>query len=175
MRRVSAIHISASNNDRTMHFDRVTLQNSEAGHVVHVVTRSDVRDIRPLLKNLPDRAHWSIRASGPGHWFLVCDKTLPRERIEALVEILQPEATAIDQSHGRSRIRLSGVGVEQVLSTMTATDLALAAFPPGFSRGTSFSHIAAHLFRADKNAFEIIVLRSFAQSLWDQLLRAGES
>ncbi len=41
----------------------------------------------------------------------------------------------------------------------------------GGSTATLIGHIAAHVTRVDKDAFEIIVLRGFAESLWDDLAR----
>ncbi|SEH97891.1 sarcosine oxidase, gamma subunit family, heterotetrameric form [Rhizobium tibeticum] len=52
-----------------------------------------------------------------------------------------------------------------------AVDLALSECAVGRSTTTLIGHIAAHITRVDEDAFEIIVLRGFAESLWDDLAR----
>jgi sarcosine oxidase subunit gamma len=50
-------------------------------------------------------------------------------------------------------------------------DLDQSALPVGRSATTLIGHIAAHLTRIDAECFEIVVLRGFAASLWDDLSR----
>jgi sarcosine oxidase subunit gamma len=61
--------------------------------------------------------------------------------------------------------------VERVLAKGTAVDLTLSAFPIGKSTTTLIGHIAAHITRMSAEGFEIMVLRGFAESLWDDLAR----
>jgi sarcosine oxidase gamma subunit len=82
---------------------------------------------------------------------------------------LKPKVDIVDQSHGRVRILVRGPMAVRVLAKGTAVDLALSAFPVGHASTTLIGHIAAHVTRIDQDAFELIVLRSFAESLWDEL------
>jgi sarcosine oxidase subunit gamma len=71
------------------------------------------------------------------------------------------------------RIRIEGKTAHRALSKGTALDLDPSAFPIGQSAVTLVGHIAAHVTRVGAETFEIIVLRGFAESLWDDLARMG--
>jgi len=77
----------------------------------------------------------------------------------------------VDQSHGRVRIALSGPMATRVLAKGTAADLSLTAFPIHHATTTLIGHIAAHLTRIAEDRFELIVLRGFAESQWEDLDR----
>ncbi len=79
-------------------------------------------------------------------------------------------ADVVDTSHGRVRMALSGATVERVLAKGTAVDLALSAFPVGQSATTLVGHISVQLTRTGEQSFELMVLRGFAGSLWDDLI-----
>lgn len=113
----------------------------------------------------------AIHDGGPGQWFLVGDAPLSHQAVGAYLAGLPKGAYGIDQSHGRVRIRVAGPRAETVLAKGTGVDLALAAFPPGTATTTLFGHIAAHVARTDPSTFELMVLRGFAESLWDELVR----
>jgi sarcosine oxidase subunit gamma len=91
--------------------------------------------------------------------------------MKSLFAALEPRATGVDQSHGRVRIRIEGKMASRALSKGNAVDLDPSAFPVGQSAVTLIGHIAAHMTRVAPEAFEIIVLRGFAESLWDDLAR----
>ncbi|MBD8877176.1 sarcosine oxidase subunit gamma [Roseibium polysiphoniae] len=114
-----------------------------------------------------------LRPNGPGNWFVVCDAQPPRESLEALSKTLEGRAELLDQSHGRTRIKVSGPKVTQMLAKGTAIDLREHQFAPGQSAPTLFGHISAQLTRVSPENFEILVLSSFALSLWDSLIVMG--
>ncbi|WP_342723782.1 sarcosine oxidase subunit gamma family protein [Bradyrhizobium sp. B097] len=123
---------------------------------------------------MPDQLRaipYSVRPVSPGQWFIVSETAIPQDALRGMLESLAPEAVGIDQSHGRVRIAISGPTVERTLAKGTGVDLALSTFPIGHATTTLFGHIAAHLTRIDETSFELIVLRGFAESLWDDLLR----
>ncbi len=140
------------------------------GHVIHVLGRASDPDLESLLASIA-RGASDVRPTGPAQWFIVGDEPMPREAMARIFAALGSKAVCIDQSHGRVRIGIEGPMVEQVLAKGTAVDLSLPAFPIGHSATTLVGHIAAHLTRVEERAFEIIVLRSFAESLWDDLIR----
>jgi sarcosine oxidase subunit gamma len=111
----------------------------------------------------------SLRAVAPGQWFVIGEKLLSHAELKALEMRLKPKVDIVDQSHGRVRILVRGPMAVRVLAKGTAVDLALSAFPVGHASTTLIGHIAAHVTRIDQDAFELIVLRSFAESLWDEL------
>lgn len=138
------------------------------GAIIHVLAAPDATDLEARLRHL---AKGDIRAFSPGQWFIVGEQPLPHADVKALLTALEPQATGVDQSQGRVRIRIEGKMAERVLAKGTAVDLSLVAFPVGHSVATLIVHIAAHLTRLDGRVFEVIVLRGFAESLWDDLAR----
>lgn len=151
--------------------DRIALQALAEGHVIHVLGRPDDETLAARLAPFSDGLAHAVRAAGPGQWFVVGNNAKSHPDLTTLCAALEPEAFAFDQSHGRVRMLLKGQVVEQVLSKGTAVDLSLKAFPVGHLTTTLIGHIAAHLTRTGEDAFEIMVLRGFAESLWDDLAR----
>ena len=110
-----------------------------------------------------------VREAGPGQWFIVGDAPLAPPSLI----LLGGHATLIDQSHGRVRIRLEGEAVTALLAKGVAIDLHDQAFPVGRAAITLCGHISVHLTRLAPHAFELMVLRSYALSLWESLIEMG--
>lgn len=115
------------------------------------------------LKALPGV---SPRKVGPGEWLVV---TL--EKGSGLGEIAG--AMVVDQSHGRTHFRLRGPHALRILMKGVGVDLAGGALPVGESAMMAFQHLTVNLARSGDDAFELIVLRSFAESLYHDLRLAG--
>jgi sarcosine oxidase subunit gamma len=147
----------------------ISLKPLPEGHVIHVLARPGA-DISAISRHFSNAAH-APRKAAPGQWFIVGDVPLTPDELRALFERLAPDAAGVDQSHGRIRILVSGPKVERVLAKGTGVDLAPAAFPVGHATTMLLGHIAAHMTRVSEDAFELMVLRGFAESLWDELLR----
>ncbi len=145
--------------------DGVSMRALPEGYVVHLLGGWDA-ELSPLLNELSAERR-SVRRAAPGQWFLVGDEPLSRAEFHALEQRLAPHASCVDQSHGRVRILVSGPRVERALSAFTGADLALAVFPVGTSTTSLFGHIAAHVTRVSDTAFELMLLRGFAESLWE--------
>lgn len=141
------------------------------GMIIHVLARPGEQDVAPFLGSLTKAAMHGLRPVSPGQWFIVGDEPMPHQEMKSLFAALEPRATGVDQSHGRVRIRIEGKMASCALSKGTALDLDSSAFPVGQSAVTLIGHVAAHITRVDAEAFEIIVLRGFAESLWDDLAR----
>lgn len=152
----------------------VSIEALPEGHVIHVLAGDGAEDLAAFLaERAPEKSPFAVRAVSPGQWFIAGDKRLSHLEMTALFSTLAPKADCVDQSHGRVRIRVSGGKVEQMLAKGTAVDLASVAFPVGHATTTLIGHIAAHITRTDAESFEIIVLRGFAESLWDDLETMG--
>jgi sarcosine oxidase subunit gamma len=108
----------------------------------------------------------ALRAAGPLTWLIVADDPLPFAEVE---RTLAPEGALIDLSHGRARYEISGPGARTKLATGIAVDLSPAAFAEGAACDAMFNHIGVHLTRIGADRFEILVGRSFAESLWREL------
>ncbi len=71
----------------------------------------------------------------------------------------------VDQSHGRSGLRLSGPRARQVMAKNTAIDLHPRAFGPGRCAITSVAHMNATIVQVDgAPTYDLFVIRSLARS-----------
>lgn len=139
------------------------------GTVLQVVTGPGAPDQAVNVERLAREARLAARPLSPGQWLLVGDQPTGQADRNRLFGALEPLASGIDQSHGRVRMRLEGPMAAQALSKGTAVDLDPDAFPPGRSVVALIGYIAAQLTRHDAEAFEITVLRGFAEALWGDL------
>lgn len=137
--------------------DRIRVTPLPEGTVLQVLGPSSEL---ASLKAVAQAADLAIRANGPDQWFLVGDGPAPARD-------LLPAFSLIDQSHGRVRIAVEGVVVEDVLAKGTGLDL--ASFEIGAATTTMIGHIATHMTRVSADRFELMVLRGFAESLWHDL------
>ncbi|WP_417668261.1 sarcosine oxidase subunit gamma family protein [Roseibium sp.] len=112
----------------------------------------------------------AVRDNGPGNWIVVCSDRRPPSDVAELSDRLEGQATVVDQSHGRTLIKVSGSKVERMLASGVALDLHMDHFAPGTSATTLVGHITVLLTRTGEHSFELAVLSSFVQSLWDSLI-----
>ncbi len=88
-----------------------------------------------------------------------------------LRDLVGDTAALLDLSHGRSLIRLGGPEARALLACGTAVDLAPERFAPGACAATQLGPIAVTLhLRSAAPAFDLLVARGFAESLWDWVL-----
>lgn len=150
---------------------RITLTALPEGHVLHVLAARGSGDLQGLIPRIGDGTTHAVRPYGPGQWFVIGDKPLSAAEIFGKTPVLDGRASISDQGHGRVRIGISGASVEAVLAKGTAVDLALSNFPVGHSAMTLIGHISALITRTGAESFELLVLRGFAESLWDELIQ----
>lgn len=109
--------------------------------------------------------------SGPGHWLASSDVETPAAFEASLREAVGSAASVIDQSAGRSIVRLSGPDARAVLAKMLPLDLHASVFPVGGAASSLAGHIGVQLWLLDATpAFEIAVMRSYAPTLWRLLV-----
>ena len=109
-----------------------------------------------------------LRDCARGEWLVVSTASGA-----AVVENLLGEitgASAVDQSDGRVLLRISGPNVRKILAKCVAVDLHPDAFSIGASANMLCCHVAANLARTGAEAFEIIVPRSFAGSVFEEMM-----
>lgn len=147
---------------------QVKLSALPEGAIVHVLAQPVEHDMASFLRALGKGA---VRSVSTGQWFIVGDEPMSHRDMKALLGTIEPRATGIDQSGGRVRIRIEGRQAACVLSKGTAVDLSAGSFPVGQSATTLIGHIAVHLTRCSQAGFELMVLRGFAESVWDDLTR----
>jgi sarcosine oxidase subunit gamma len=150
---------------------RITLGALPEGHVLQVLAAHGSGGLQNLIPQIGDGAPHAVRPYGPGQWFVVGDAPLSAADIAGKATLLAGKASIADQGHGRVRIGISGASVEAVLAKGTAVDLDRANFAIGHSAMTLIGHISALITRTDVDSFELMVLRGFAESLWDELLQ----
>lgn len=148
----------------------ISLEALPEGHVILVMGKPGTPAAETQLASLSERQPNAVRAGGPGQWFIVGDNPKNQREIEALFTELGADVYGVDQSAGRVRILVHGTMVERVLSKGTSVDLDATHFPVGSATVTLIGHIATHMTRTNVYAFELMVLRGFAESLWDDLV-----
>ncbi|UWQ89769.1 sarcosine oxidase subunit gamma [Rhodobacteraceae bacterium M382] len=90
-------------------------------------------------------------------------------------EKLSTLAALTDQGDAWAVVRLAGVGAEEVLARLAPVDLRPGQFDPGQTLRTELAHMAASITRLSDGAFQIMVLRSMAQTLIHDLKSAMEA
>lgn len=127
-------------------------------------------DIDEALTNLED-VH--VRFCGPGEWLVVSETVAADTIARQLSDLGSPRAAFVDQSDGRVVLRIHGPKVRSILAKCTAIDLHPDLFEIGQSANCQICHVAANLARTGQDAFEIIVMRSFAGFLFDEMREMG--
>ena len=107
---------------------------------------------------------------GPEQW-LACRYPAPAEGMEAmLARPFGGLAAIVDQSHGRTLLRITGPRSCEALAKGVAIDLHPRAFMRGYAALTSVAHIGVHLWQIDdRPTYEFAVPRGFALSFWHWL------
>ncbi|MDF0699580.1 sarcosine oxidase subunit gamma family protein [Rhizobium sp. MC63] len=144
------------------------------GHLLHVLGAIEPAALAGELAKV-GLVKSSIRQAGFRQWFVAGDEPLALAGLDALAAALAGKAFVTDQSHGRVRIGISGPSSRVLLSKGTAVDLDPAVFARGSSAMTMVGHISVQIARTGDDSFELTVLRSFAESLWDELSHMAAS
>ena len=136
------------------------------GAPIHSVLafRGEEQSVAAILAALP--AGW-VRRAGPGEWLLVSGDAAQAPAIDG--------AMVVDQSHGRTLFRLTGPDCVAILMRGVAVDLGGGALPEGGSAAMAFGHLSINLARTGENTYEMIVGRSFAESLYHDVRQAGRA
>ncbi|WP_342709875.1 sarcosine oxidase subunit gamma family protein [Bradyrhizobium sp. B124] len=148
----------------------LTLKALPEGHVLHLFSASAAGDVSSTISAVLRCDALGKRSVSPGQWFVVGDVALSPKALADIAQKVEPHAEVVDQSHGRVRIAIAGAKAMSVLAKGTAVDLALNVFPVGHATTALIGHIAAHITRVSDDGFELMVLRGFAESLWDELV-----
>lgn len=152
----------------------VRLEALPEGHLLHVLGAIEPTALAAeLLK--AGFAKTSIRQAGFRQWFVAGDEPLVPCQPRCSRGSATGKAFVMDQSHGRVRIGVSGRSSRALLSRGTAVDLDPSVFPDGHSAMTMVGHLSVQIVRTGNDSFELTVLRSFAESLWDDLTHMAAS
>lgn len=145
--------------------DGTRLNIRAGGTILLLLSRPGSIDEAGIRQRLGAISPLDLRQFSPGQWLLVSDHPLDQA---AIAHELQDGVDIVDQSHGRVRLELAGPNVLHMLAHATGLDLhaGLAA-----SITALLGHIGVHVTRMAPDVFELIVMRSFAESLVDEIAR----
>ena len=105
---------------------------------------------------------------GPRRWLLVA-----REGTGLLQRAGAEAGVFVDQSEGRTVLRLSGASAPEVLAKGTGIDLATSAFGAGSCAATLLAHVGVVLHAANADTFDLSVPRSYGLHVWEWLHEAA--
>lgn len=88
-------------------------------------------------------------------------------------ELSAEQGTALDLSHSRVQVRVSGDKAVDLLNRHLPLDLREQAFPAGSVASTGFHHVGVTLWRSEAG-YELFLPRGFALSLWELLRESAE-
>ncbi|MET0482416.1 MAG: sarcosine oxidase subunit gamma family protein [Aestuariivirgaceae bacterium] len=111
----------------------------------------------------------ALRWAGPEQWFAIAAGGRDGDLHRRLAAALADTASLVDQSHGRVAIVIAGPRARAVLAKGTAVDLHPARFRPGQVAMTQMAHVGVQLTETAPDVFELLVFRSFAESLFEFL------
>lgn len=116
----------------------------------------------------------SLRPVAPGQWLAV-SQSLPGPLLaESLSAALQGQgAHVVDQSDGTVLMRIEGPDVRRILAKCIAVDLHAQSFAIGAARPMMCCHVSANVARVGEDAFEIAVMRSYADDVFGEIVEMG--
>ncbi|PZM14164.1 sarcosine oxidase subunit gamma [Rhizobium tubonense] len=115
----------------------------------------------------------SVRTVGPGEWLAVSE-TLGVESLARDFSMLDAERVSFfEQSDGRTLLRISGPSVRKILAKCVPVDLHPDVFVEGQSGSMLCCHVSANIARTGPDTFEIAVMRSFAGTVFDEIMEMG--
>ncbi|MCA1404963.1 sarcosine oxidase subunit gamma [Ensifer sp. IC3342] len=124
-------------------------------------------------KLLSSATEFTGRFSAPGEWLVVSENDTPEGLQRRLDALCSDKAHIVDQSEARVLFRISGPSMRRILAKGIGLDLDPNVFATGASANALCGHIAVNLARTGEDAFELLTPRSFAESLFDNLMTMG--
>ena len=103
-----------------------------------------------------------VLAVSPGEWMVIGD----RPQLD----------DAVDLTHVRAGLRLTGTGARSVLERVCALDLSDSMTPDGAAARTLVAGVATEIVRDDRAgepSYLLLMSRSFARSVWERLETAA--
>ena len=126
-----------------------------------------------VLAGLKAISDVSVRSVGPREW-LVVSETLGAESVARDLFMLDPARVSFfEQGDGRVLLRISGPNVRRILAKCVAVDLHPQVFAEGQSASMLCCHVSANVARTGPNHFEIIIPRTYAGSVFEEIMEMG--
>ncbi|MDK1378490.1 MULTISPECIES: sarcosine oxidase subunit gamma family protein [unclassified Sinorhizobium] len=135
-----------------------------------LATAGEEDAVERLLSSVTE---FAVRFSAPGEWLVISENDTPEGLQRCLDALCSGRAHILDQSEARVLFRLSGPSTRRILAKGIGLDLHPIAFAAGASANALCGHIAVNLVRTGEDVFELLAPRSFAESLFDDLMTMG--
>jgi sarcosine oxidase subunit gamma len=104
---------------------------------------------------------------GPGQWLAVSESLANEALASDLAQRMKGLASVVDQSGGRTVLRISGPHARDVLAKGLPIDLDPRAFPLGSAATSIVSLMGVQLWQTDDTrSYDIAVFRSVSASFW---------
>jgi heterotetrameric sarcosine oxidase gamma subunit len=114
-----------------------------------------------------------VRPVSPSDWLIVSQSAEAGTIAASLAAIAGLSFT--DQSDGLVLMTVSGPDVRTILAKCVAVDLHVDVFAEGHSAPMMICRVAGNLARSGADRFEILVPRSYAPYVFDEIREAGRS
>jgi sarcosine oxidase subunit gamma len=142
-------------------------------------TEKAIRDhygvVLPRLPRVVEGDKLTLAWAGPDQWLAMAPDPERRDLEFELRPLLSGIASVVDQTDGRSVVRISGTKARDVLIKGIPLDLHPTAFQPGHIAITHISHIGAIIWQVDAvPTYDVAVFRSFTESFADWLVHSAE-
>lgn len=112
--------------------------------------------------------------AGPSQWLALGDSVDGRTLEQQLRSRLSGLASVMDQSDGRTIIRIAGPNARAALAKGVLIDLHSGAFRPGDTAMTTVGYMGVHFWQIDEvPTYEFAIFRSFAVAFWEWLTDAA--
>lgn len=154
--------------------------------LVHLMARKDKANaLAAAIKTafglgLPPQGRWAAGREvdaiwiQPDGWLLESEPAAPGALCARVAVATEGLGAVVDQSSGRSVIRLAGAPARSVLATCGRLDLHPRAFGPGSAAMTRLAHVACGIRLVDAApSFDLIVGSTYARWLIEELLEAS--
>jgi methylglutamate dehydrogenase subunit D len=109
--------------------------------------------------------------AGPSHWLALGEGTDGRAFELQLRSSLAGVASVIDQSDGRTIVRIGGPRARDALAKGVLIDLHPSAFRPGDAAVTAVAYVGVQFWQVDAApTYEFVMFRSFAVAFWEWIV-----
>lgn len=141
-------------------------QGTELGSVLSTLGLADI----PAVGASGGRDGASLLGIGPSIWLLVME---PGTALPSTFAVAGPVGSAfvaaVDVSNAYTRIAITGPKADELLAKGCAIDLHPRRFPPDACAVAALAGMRCIIWHVAQEAFEILVGRSYAVSLWEWL------
>lgn len=113
--------------------------------------------------------------AGPSQWLFMREDVDTESLVPHLRLVLAGVASVMDQSGGRTIVRITGQRARDALAKGVGIDLHPSVFGPGDVAITEVSHLGVHFWQIDETpSYDFAMFRSFAVSFWEWIVDAAD-